>query len=164
MEMIDLTLEIYTDKEAITKRRLDDGTEVFEDWDERYLDNIFATRFANLKYNDISLVHAAVVREYDPDMFDFSIDYILGSLPDPFLKFLGLDIDKEAVYSLSIGDYLYVATGGNGPVTGFRAGHFAGTGLTAFGWWYLVLLGIGMIPSYFLFDKFLKKKNIPQGQ
>jgi len=161
MEMIDLTLDFYWDKEAIEKRRIDDMAVIYEDWDERYLDNVFTSRFANLKYNDINLVHAAFVREYDPDMFQFSIDYMIAALPEPFLEALHIDIDKDQVLSISMGDYLYIATGGNGPATGFRTGHFAGTGITAFGWWYLFLLGLGVIPVFFLFDKFLQKKNLP---
>ncbi|MBA4053731.1 MAG: hypothetical protein C0490_03380 [Marivirga sp.] len=160
-ELLPLTLEAFNDKEAINMRRLEDNTQgVDTDWDERYLDNVFTARFANIKFNDNSLVRAEVVKKYDPDMLEYSIDYILGGLPDPFLKALNLDVDKEFVYSLSIGDYLYLAAGGYGYVSGFRSGHFAGTGMATFGWWYLFILGIGMIPVFFLFDKFSKKKSI----
>lgn len=153
MELLELTLDAFQDKEAIRERRLFDATRE-EEWDERYLDNVFTARFGNIKFNDINLVQAFKVRAHDPDMINFSRDYLLGGLPTPFLKALNIDVDKETVYSLSIGDFLYLAAGGYGTVGGFRTGHFAGTGIATFGWWYLLILGIGIIPVFYLFDKF----------
>jgi len=165
MELLSLTLEAYSDKEAIRERREYDSDQAVDtDWDERYLDNVFTARFANIKFNDASLACAAVVSEYDPDMLEYSIDYIFGALPEPFLKALSLDVDKERVYSLTIGDYLYVTAGGYGFVEGFRTGHFAGTGMATFGWWYLLILGVFMIPIFLLFDKFYRKKDESTGQ
>ena len=163
-ELLMLTVDAYGDKESIEARRRDDNTETVDlDWDERYLDNIFTARFANIKFNDMSLIQYTKMREYDPDMIDHSVDYILAGLPDPFLKFLGLDVDKTAVYSLSMGDFIYLVAGGYGTgfIAGFRVGHFAGIGMATFGWWYLLLLGLLMIPTFLLFDKFFKKKRVP---
>jgi hypothetical protein len=156
-ELIDLTLDAYGDKEAIRQRRLDDLSSGWElDWDERFLDNVFTTRFANLKFNDMSLVMASKLDEYDPDMLSHSIDYFLGALPEPFLKAFNFDVDKEQLYSMSMGDYLYLITGGQGYIESFRTGHFAGTGLATFGWWYLLVLGVAMVPIFILFDLFFK--------
>lgn len=161
-ELLNLTLEAYGDKEAIAAYRAEDqGDVVDSDWDERYLDNVLTARFANLKYNDASLGLAEIVKEYDPDMLQYSVDYILGAFPDPVLKTLGIDVDKDQAYSVSIGDYLYLTSGGYGFVSGFRTGHFAGTGMATFGWWYLFILGIGMVPVFFIFDKFSRKVNSP---
>lgn len=159
-ELIGLTLEAYSDKDAIAARRLEDNDFAPEpDWDERYLDNIFIARFSNIKFNDMSLVQFSKLREYDPDMLDYSIDYILSQFPEPVLQRLGLDVDKESVLTLSFGDYIYLAAGGYGYAYGYRTGHFAGTGMATFGYWYLLLLGIGMVPVFWLFDKFFMKKN-----
>ncbi len=158
-ELIDLTLQAFNDKQAIRSRRLEDNQEQ-GDWDERYLDNIFTARFSNLKFNDASLAQAAKISGQDDDMLHYSINYILGALPGPVLTALNVDADKEAVYGVSVGDYLYSEAGG--PVEalgGFRTGHFAGTGMAAFGWWYLVFLGVGMFPVYWLFDKLVIKMN-----
>ncbi|MDH4091108.1 MAG: hypothetical protein OEV74_11065 [Cyclobacteriaceae bacterium] len=161
-ELLALTLETFGDKDAIRKRRQEDKSESFEiDWDERYLDNIFTARFANIKFNDMSLVQQAKLGTHEPNMFDRSVDYILGSLPEPFLDIFNVDVDKETVYGMSLGDYLYRIAGGQGYIEGFRTGHFAGTGMTAFGWWYLLLLGIGIIPVFYLFDVFLMKTRDP---
>jgi hypothetical protein len=54
-ELIDLTLEAFQDKRAIQERRLEDNLNIGDTgWDERYLDNVFTARFANIKYNDMS--------------------------------------------------------------------------------------------------------------
>ena len=160
MEMLNLTLEAFQDKEAIEERRLYDENQDSE-WDERYLSNVFTARFANIKFNDINLVQALEVRAHDPDMLNFSKDYLLGGLPSPFLKALNIDVDKDAVYGLSIGDYLYLAAGGYGVANAYRSGHFAGTGMAAFGWYYLLILGVGMVFIFYLFDKFYMIKYLP---
>ena len=159
-ELVNLTIDAYFDKEAIADRRNFDETRD-DEWDERYLSNVMTARFANIKFNDINLVSAMEVREHDPDMYEFSIDYLLGGLPTPVLKFLNIDIDKELVYGLSIGDYLYMASGGYGVVSSYRSGHFAGSGIAAFGWYYLLFMGIGMIFIFYIFDKFYMLKTLP---
>ena len=162
-ELIPLTIDTYLDKEAIRAQRKIDISEVIEsDWDEHYLDNDYTARFANLKFNDASLLMAEVVDKYDPDMLTYSVDYMLGLLPNPFVRALKLDIDKDFIYSLSIGDYLYMTAGGYGEIASFRTGHFAGTGMATFGWWYLFILGIIIVPIFFLFDKFAKKKVVQE--
>ncbi|WP_125916768.1 hypothetical protein [Hymenobacter coccineus] len=158
-ELIDLTLQAFNDKQAIKARRLEDNLDQ-GDWDERYLDNIFTARFSNLKFNDASLAQANKISDQDDGMLQYSIKYVLGALPGPVLTALGVDADKDAVYGVSFGDYLYSEAGG--PVEalgGFRTGHFAGTGMASFGWWYLLILGVGMFPVYWLFDKLIMVVN-----
>jgi len=160
-ELIDLTLKAFKNKNAIILRRLQDNG-VQGDWDERYLNNIFTARFANLKFNDISLVQARIVGDNNEAMRKFSIDYVWGALPTPILKLFNPAVDKEMVYSTSFGDYLYSLAGaGSDAYGGFRTGHFAGTGMAAFGFGYLWILCLGMIPVYYLFDKlvFIKSSN-----
>ncbi|AHM62215.1 hypothetical protein D770_19830 [Flammeovirgaceae bacterium 311] len=152
-ELIALTLEAYQDKEAIRLYRLAGITQERE-WDEQYMDNLFLARFSNLKYNDASLVEASKLCEIDPSLFDFTIDRFWATLPQPAINVLGLNLDKSVVTSYSFGDYLhYKAGAGPGALGGFRTGHFAGTGMAAFGYWYLLLLGVGMLPVYWMFDK-----------
>lgn len=152
-ELISLTLEAYKDKRAIALRRLEDKS--FEsDWDERYLDNLFTARFSNIKFNDASLEQAAIIGNNNPAMRKFSVDYIWGALPGPILKLVKPDVDKEMLYATSFGDYIYSLAGGGAAVLGgFRSGHFAGSGMAAFGWWYLLILGIAIIPAFLLLDK-----------
>jgi hypothetical protein len=160
-ELVNLTLEALDDKkaiEALKKESLDESPDF--DWDERYLNNIFTARFANIKFNDASLITYSKVGPYDPDMLDFSIDQILASLPTPVLKAFNFDVDKETLHTLSFGDYLYVLSGGYGTPTGWRVGHVAGTGMATLGWWYLAALGVGILPMFYLNDKLFRPKRI----
>lgn len=159
-ELITLTIEALDDEEAMEARRKEDTTEPMDfDWDERYLDNLFTARFANIKFNDLSLNTYSKVGMYDPDMQQFSIDQLLASLPSPVLQMFKLDVDKETLHALSYGDYLYVLSGGYGVPTGWRVGHMAGTGMATFGWWYLAVLGFLIIPVFYLVDKFFRPRN-----
>lgn len=158
-ELVELTLEAYNNKEAIDFYRSAGVTQERE-WDEQYMNNLFLARFSNLKYNDASLMEASKLNEQDQSMFQFTIDRFLSNLPKPALAFLGLDVDKEAVTSMSFGDFLHYNAGADANVLGgFRTGHFAGTGMAAFGWWYLLILGLGIMPVYYLYDKlFIRNK------
>lgn len=159
-ELIALTLAALDDEEAIENKRKDDISEPVDfDWDERYLDNLFTARFANIKFNDASLITYSKVGMYDPDMQDFSVDQLLASLPEPVLQMFNLDVDKETLHALSFGDYLYVLSGGYGTPTGWRVGHLAGIGMATFGWWYLLFLGLVMLPIFYLIDKFFRPTN-----
>jgi hypothetical protein len=156
-ELIALTIETLDDEQAIENKRKEAVSEPVDfDWDERYLDNLFTARFANIKFNDGSLITYSKVGMYDPDMQDFSVDQLLAALPEPVLKMFNLDVDKETLHALSFGDYLYVLSGGYGTPTGWRVGHMAGIGMATFGWWYLLALGIVMLPIFYLIDKFFR--------
>ena len=159
-ELIELTLEALDDKQAIENKKKESVAEPVDfDWDERHLDNLFTARFANIKFNDGSLITYSKVGMYDPDMQDFSIDQLLASLPEPVLKMFKLDVDKETLHALSYGDYLYILSGGYGTPTGWRVGHMAGIGMATFGWWYLAFLGVIMLPIFYLIDKFFRPKK-----
>jgi hypothetical protein len=159
MELISETVDALGDKEAIESRKKADKTETIDyDWDEHYLDNIYTARYANIKFNDSNLVTYSRVGELDPDMRDYTIDQLIVALPDPVIKMFNFDVDKELVLSLSFGDYLYVLSGGVGTPTSFRVGHMAGSGMAAFGWSYLLLFGLIIIPGFYLNDKFFRKK------
>ena len=161
-QLIKRTFETFDDKEALRSReRADRGEELIDfDWDERYLDNVFTARFANVKFNDLSLERAQWIGEYNPDMQEFAYSYLIGILPDPIIRFFNFDVDKEIAYGMSTGDFLYMTAGGYGATGGYRVGHFSGTGMATFGWWYLAILGVGMMPIFFLFDKFQQKKLV----
>ncbi|WP_188814180.1 hypothetical protein [Hymenobacter cavernae] len=156
-ELIAETFQVFSDKQAIQHYRLLDTEEADPNgWDERYLKNIFLSRFCNIKYNDNSLVQAEKIWEYNPAMLKFSIDYVWAVFPQPVLNILGMtEIDKVKLKGISFGDYLYYTAGAPSEVLGgYRLGHFAGTGMASFGWWYLLLFGVGMLPVFFLIDKF----------
>ncbi|WP_247237852.1 hypothetical protein [Telluribacter sp. SYSU D00476] len=152
-ELVSQTLTTFQNKEALTKyRELARGRVRL--WDEHYFDNIFLSRFSNLKYNDLSLGMANKIGSVDDKMQEYSIDRIFTTFPQPILSALQINVDKKVVNSSSFGDYLYYRASGGG-LGGFRLGQFAGTGMTSFGWWYLLILAAGIIPVYFLLDLFV---------
>ncbi|MGV3558405.1 hypothetical protein [Larkinella arboricola] len=160
-QLIEMTLEKYRDKEALQAAKLASKLEV-RDWDEHYMDNIFLARFCNIKLNDASLVMAEKLGDHNEDVLAFSMGRLVASLPEPVINMIGFQVDKKFVTSSSFGDYMYYKTGaGESSLGSFRTGQFAGTGMAAFGWWYLLILGVGMIPVFFLFDKLTLKKYLP---
>ncbi len=166
-ELIEKTWIAMKDDRAIALRRLEDR-QLESDWDERYLDNAFASRFATIKYSDASLVQAEKVGENNPLMRSHTINYVWGALPDPILRVIKPGIDKETLYAQSFGDYIYnLAGAGNITFGGYRLGNMSGTGMAAFGYWYLLILGLVMIPVFLLFDKFVirgSRKYILKGK
>ncbi len=157
--LVDLTLEAFKDKAAIQLYKQAVSNEE-QDWDESYLNNIFLARFCNLKFNDASLVNAMKINDHDGDMLNFSFNFFIATLPGPIIDALHIDIDKNETNSFSFGDYLFYKAVTDDSVLGtFRVGHFAGTGMATFGWWYLFFLGLIMIPVYYLFDLFFINKS-----
>ncbi len=153
-ELLSKTLDVYQDKEALRfyKHAALDAT---SDWDEHYFDNIFLARFCNLKYNDEGLKQTKRIGRVDNKMRKYTLDKFWAMLPQPVLDGLGVGINKDQLISSSFGDYLFQRAGGTNALGGFRTGQFASTGMTAFGWWYLLILFVGIIPMFFLFDIFV---------
>ncbi|MGM9506546.1 hypothetical protein ACS5NO_02435 [Larkinella sp. GY13] len=154
-ELVLKTLEVMQNKKAIKQFRAMNTVIEVRDWDETYFDNIFLSRFCNLKYNDASLELAYKMGKPNDDMLSYSIDKFWAILPLPVLNFFHIKVDKLTVNASSYGDYLYDRSGGKGGLGGFRTGHFAGTGMATFGWWYLLLMGVGIIPLFLLVDLFV---------
>ena len=157
-ELIKMTLETYQDKKALAEAN--SSIEKGEiDWDEDYLNNIFLARFCNLKFNDASLVDAAKLGHGNPEMRHFTTDRLWAMLPDPMLKLFNIEVNKTEINAMSFGDYLHYLAGADTEAIGrFVTGHFSGTGMAAFGWWYLLILAIGMLPVYFICDVFFTRR------
>jgi hypothetical protein len=161
-ELIGLTLEAYNNKQLLRLYKsaaAPDG----RGWDEYYIDNIFVGRLCNLKFIDFSLLLASDLSPHDRTMTDYSISRFWSYLPSPLLRLLGVKVDKEFVMSVSFGDMLYHRTRGSSMMLGgYKSGHFSGTGLAAFGWWYLPMFALLMLPVFYIFDV-LTSKNLHTG-
>lgn len=153
-ELLNKTLVVFQDKQAINYYKKLGLSNIGADWDETYFDNIFLARFCNLKFNDSNLVQGLKIKESDTRMLNYSSDRFWAILPSPILDLLQIAVDKKSTTSVSFGDYLYSCNGGENALGGYRTGHYAGTGMASFGWWYLAILGIGMILLFFLIDLF----------
>jgi cytochrome c oxidase subunit IV len=162
-KLLSATIDVYKDKTELSNYKNNQLSNKGNDgWDESYLDNLFLARFCNLKYNDASLALSKKIPNPDPQFIDFTFKRLLATFPAPVLSLFDISIqEKSYVNSMSFGDFLYYrAEGQIYALGGFRTGQFAGTGMATFGWWYLLVLGIAIIPVFFLVDIFYVKKNI----
>lgn len=164
-ELVYQTLEQFKDKEALHSYKKLYDSKLFTGWDEEYLNNIFLARFCNLKYNDASLEMAGKIGGVDPEMTQYAIERPLAAFPQPVISLLGLQVDKTKVNSFSAGDFLFDKTGGINALGGFRVGHFAGFGMVSFGWWYLALLFLLIMPAFYFWDTLaLQLKSLKTGE
>ncbi|WP_257668495.1 hypothetical protein [Parapedobacter tibetensis] len=160
-QLIELTLEAYQDKDALRDyKNKASQSAISTDWDEHYFDNIFLARFCNLKFNDLCLRHAEQLEGVSPLMRQYSIQRFLIVFPQPILDFIGLEIDKSKILPYSSADYLLALSNQSYLRGGLRVGQFSGVGMASFGWWYLLILGLAMIPVYYLLDLFVRTVTI----
>lgn len=158
IELLTQTISTLFDQEQLNDfRRENSGTVFSDEWDEGYLNNLFLARFCNLKFNDNSLSMAGKLGHFDPVMQKFQLDRLLSIFPQPMLDVLRVDIDKAYVSSSSIGDVFYYQTSSSdiSALGQYKGGHFEGTGLAGFGWWYLAIIGVLILPTFYLMDKFV---------
>ncbi len=162
--LVEKTIETYKNKDLIHMYKKMAKTETIEigGWDERYLDNIFLSRFCNVKFIDASLVCAERLNNGNSHYKRFIINQFLATFPAPVLKFLSINIPKKTLTSMSAGDYLYHLTGAANAIGGFRTGNFSGTGMAAFGWFYLFILGVLIFPLFFLLDTLVYFRKDPE--
>ncbi|GAB4050285.1 hypothetical protein GCM10028810_44120 [Spirosoma litoris] len=161
LDLFENTLKTFEDKNAIILKRKEDQNLEQSTWNENYINNIFLARFCNIKYNDLSLIQANKVIDSNDDIFNFTLSRILVIFPAPLVEGLGLIEDKQKSVGYSFGDFLYAKATADYDILGANlAGHLDGTGMAAFGWFYLLFLGVGIIPVYALFDAFFTHKPI----
>ena len=154
-DLVSNTIKVFNDKDEIQLYK-SFAIDKITDWDEHYFDNIFLSRFSNLKFNDASLIQYNKLKKVDPLMTEYSINRVLSVFPEPLMKILMIDVDKSKTISSSFGDYLYYRASGASDALGSRKlGQFAGVSMASFGWWYLMLLFVFIMPIYFLFDLFV---------
>lgn len=166
-ELLIETFKAYNDKSLLKTNKEQDKEIVFiTGWDENYFDNIFISRFCNLKFNDNSLSSYNKIGKVDADMIDYSIYRFFSIFPLPLIKFFNNEFDKNKYVKTSFGDYLFSKTGAVNALGGLRVGQFAGVGMATFGWWYLLVLAVGVYPLFFMFDLFAKLElnNITNNQ
>ena len=164
LELLKKTFEVYNNKDLINSTNklelIGENYDSFE-WDERYLENRFASRFSNLKFNDNSLYLSNKISPYNSILRQLEFDKIVTVFPLPFLQLFEIDIDKNEVENKSRGDMIFYLSGApSTALGGERVGHFSGIGMASFGWFYLPILYLLFIPLFYLLDSFsIKAKN-----
>ncbi|BDM80330.1 hypothetical protein [Acaryochloris marina] len=154
-ELIVETTQQLTNPESIERYRLSKSGTGANGWDESYVSNPFLARFVNLKFADSSLdLENQLSKSSRSEYFKFTVNRFWSIFPSPLLNFIGISEDvKKQVTSISWGDQLFfLITRNKSVLGGFRVGHFFGTSLAAFGYFYLPLLGILSIIIFILLD------------
>lgn len=148
-ELILETIQTFQDKLAIQERLLSD-LETRAGWDERYVDSLFMSRLANLKYADNSITLASGMGDGQRSYVrELEFQRVLSVFPRPLIEGLGLPVDKDFVGAASGGDLmLYAATGNRYVLGGFRTGSIFGSGYALFQWWYPLLM---VLPGLVIF-------------
>jgi len=122
----------------------------YSDYDEYYVENPVLARFVNTKFHDNALFFESKLTERGQDeLIDTTIDLIWSILPDPALKYLGINISKKKL-RFTMGDYLYYqATGGR--VGGYKYGSSFAHGIGMFGMFFpLIYFGICLLTYWIL--------------
>lgn len=157
-ELFSLTFNQLEDREAIQRFRdlaFESGSK--SDWSESYVSNIFLARLSNAKFPDNSLDNFdSLTLAARAEMASYQWLRLLTILPSPVLSVLGVSSDiKSDINSFSFGDKLYfLASGSKYALGGLRTGHFFGTGMAGFGFWYVLLLYGGLLLIFPLVDSF----------
>jgi hypothetical protein len=101
-QLIDETFRVFNDNQSINEYKKLVISKIGNDWDEHYFDNIFLSRFCNLKYSDSNLNLALKLDDNDTRMLGYSIDRFWAILPEPVINFLNINIDKKKITSSSL--------------------------------------------------------------
>jgi hypothetical protein len=111
-------------------------------YDEFYFENPLLARLVETKFHDNALYFASTLNRTDEDMLaQTTTDFMWFILPDPVIKKLGVDINKDDL-EFSIGDYLSHLSQGS-PLGGRRTGSMLAQGIA--------LLGVGFAVVYIAF-------------
>jgi len=154
-ELISLTLDQLSRRDELARRRQEDREAGANDWDEVYLDNVFLARFCNLKFDDNALALEQELTPAGRSFFrQYNVERLIATAPRYLLTLANIaNDDKLTINSRSFGDELFALGAGEADARGgFRTGHFIGSDLAVFGWWYLALLGLFLVPFYALID------------
>ncbi|REA64484.1 hypothetical protein DSL64_02745 [Dyadobacter luteus] len=154
IDMISKTIDVFFNEEALnqTRKKMEGVIVTNYLWDEHYVDNIFLARLCNLKASDLNLYHAERIDDSTP-MREFLGNFVLALFPSPLLQILDITIDKKQIMKASYGDYLYyLSTGDYNGLESKRQSQVNGAGIAAFGYLYLLLLALVIIPVFYAVD------------
>ncbi|MCR5865813.1 MAG: hypothetical protein ACK4PH_12220 [Aquincola tertiaricarbonis] len=163
LQVIQTTASVFLDKERIRSFRAAEGGSSNEFWDERYVDNVFASRLCNLRFADATLVLAHELdAAQSASLRSLEWQRVVGLLPRPILEQVSPETDKDFVNSGSGGDLLlFVATNAPRAMGGFRTGSIFASGYGQFGWFYVPLLMLLALFTFTLVDALTRRVADP---
>jgi hypothetical protein len=133
IKMVEDTLYYATQPDQLEAERARGNALVkLSSYDETYFGNPLLARLMETKFHDNALYFGSHLTARDTDkLWDITDDFIWSTLPDPALKAIKMDVDKENL-RFSMGDYL-AYLGGAGGLGGFKTGSGFGQGIAMFG-------------------------------
>ena len=157
-KLVSKTIEQLKDRQEIQEfREASAKLGLLSNWSENYVSNLFLARFANAKFPDNSLYYATQIDSLNASRFTtFQFWRVVSLLPKPILSLFGVPEGvKNKVTRASIGDmHFFLASGYKFALGGFRTGHLFGSGMTSFGYGYLLLLGFSLLLIFPLVDSY----------
>lgn len=158
-ELFSKTLDTFLDKEKLAKERkyreneAPTITNYREGWTEEYLNNFAFNRYCNMRITDITLFHANQTGYNNPIMKKDWEEQILKTFPSPILKSLGINLNKNNIYSR--GDILFAISTHTAIFPGFRVTSHVADGLATFGYLYFLIQFILFFLQFKLLDCYL---------
>lgn len=145
-ELLSRTVETFQDKQALKNYRSITSIVVDGQYTEKYIDNVFLSRFVQTKFFDNTLSYDEVISgKHAGALWGNALDRILSLLPTPVLKLFAIDLDKSDL-AFSTGDFLYALQTGENSLGGYRTGSPLGHGLGLMG----PTLFVAVIPLFIL--------------
>jgi len=165
VELFKKTIDTYLDQNKMDNlRRMKDIKErkereslpiYSETWSETYVRNFALNRYCNLKVSDNTLYHAEKVGFANKQMQNDFWKEIVALLPTPILKQIGVDYDKNKVYSR--GDKLKAMSANRSPFASYLVTSHLADGLVTFGYFYFPIEFILFFIRFLFLDTFLIK-------
>ena len=149
MKMVEDTFYYVTQPQQLqAQRNREKSDSRLSSYDETYFDNPLLGRLMETKFHDNALYFANRLNEKDEErLWNITGDFFWATLPDPALKALRIEVDKDSL-SFSMGDYLS-HLGGAGELGGFKTGSGFGQGVAMFGMFF-PLIYFCLCPILFL--------------
>jgi hypothetical protein len=157
IKIISNSLENFSSPEKIQDYREQERRQVLHSvYDEYYVDNSLGARFVNTKRHDNAIYFAGKLSDSSAkEVLRMSGDFLWGTLPQPFLDALKIDIDKRYLV-VSMGDVLAHYAVGT-PLGGLRTGSIFGQGLVLVGYFSFLIYFAMCFILFAAIDIFSKK-------
>lgn len=139
VQMVEQTIYYWQRPAEISAYRERAEADKSRSYDEFYFSNPLMARLVETKFHDNALYFASTLTQSDSDLLaQTTADFMWFILPDPVIKRMGFDIDKDDL-AFSMGDYLSHLSQGS-PLGGRRTGSVLAQGIA--------LLGVGFAVFY----------------
>ncbi|WP_313600296.1 hypothetical protein [Epilithonimonas vandammei] len=123
-------------------------------WTEEYLDNFMLNRYANIKITDITLYYVNSLGFANINMQKSLENQLWATFPDPILKILKVNIDKDE-FRFSRGDKLFAEATHSPVFAGYRVTSHVADGLATFGFLYFPVQFLAWITVFYLLNCFV---------